>query len=190
MFPIYFKLGLEHILDLDGYDHILFIVALCAVYRHVEWHRILVLVTAFTIGHSITLALSALGVVLFRSDVIEFLIPVTILITALFNIRRGGNADANIKLSYLIALVFGWIHGLGFSNYFKALLGQEESIVGPLFAFNVGVEIGQIIIVAITMAVGYVVMSLLKFPQREWTLFLSGAAAGVALVLIKGAVFW
>ncbi len=190
MFPVYFELGLDHILDLNGYDHILFIIALCATYRITEWRRVLILVTAFTIGHSVTLALSALNLVIFRSDVIEFLIPVTILVTALYNVLRKDHAASNIKFSYLIALVFGWIHGLGFSNYFKALLGGEESVVGPLFAFNIGVEVGQIIIVAITMAVGFVIMSKFKASQREWTLFVSGAAVGIALMLMMDAKFW
>ena len=184
MFSVYLQLGFEHILDLKAYDHILFIIALCAIYRVAEWRKILILVTAFTIGHSLTLALSALRIVNLPADLIEFLIPLTILITALYNVLRKAEASQRVLWNYFLALFFGLIHGLGFSNYFRALLGQEENIIGPLFAFNVGVELGQLLIVAIIMAVSFVVMNVFKAKQRDWTLFISGAAAGVAFILM------
>ena len=190
MFPTYLELGFTHILDINAYDHILFIVALCAVYHFKEWKKILILVTAFTIGHSVTLALSALNIVVFPSEIIEFLIPLTILITAIFNVTGVHTNPKMINYNYILALFFGWIHGLGFSNFFKALLGKEESILGPLFAFNVGVELGQIIIVAITMLVAYLVVNKLKVTQREWNVFISGAAFGIALILMMEAKFW
>lgn len=185
MFKTYLQLGFDHILDLNAYDHVLFVVALCAVYTVSEWRKILILVTAFTIGHSITLALSALNMVVFDSNIIEFLIPVTILVTAIYNVWKHNDASKAIHVTYFMAMFFGWIHGLGFSNYFKALLGKEESIIQPLLAFNVGVEIGQLIIVGFTVLLGYVFMNKIRVSQREWTLFVSGAAAGVALILIK-----
>ncbi|MEL6122610.1 MAG: HupE/UreJ family protein [Bacteroidota bacterium] len=189
MFPVYFNLGLEHILDLNGYDHILFLVALCAIYTYREWRDVLVLVTAFTIGHSITLALSALNLVVFSSEVIEFLIPVTIFLTALRHIITPDQTSSR-RSSYALALVFGWIHGLGFSNYFKALLGREESVVGPLFAFNIGVEAGQLVIVAVIMVLSSIVIDGLRFPRRDWSLVISGAAAGISLILAVEAKFW
>ncbi|MFT4567353.1 MAG: hypothetical protein ACI9FN_002319 [Saprospiraceae bacterium] len=189
MFSIYLRLGFDHILDVNGYDHILFLIALCAVYRYSEWRKVLVLVTAFTVGHSITLALSALGIVVFKADVIEFLIPLTILFTAIFNILSL-RKEPSINWSYILAMVFGWIHGLGFSNYFKALLGKEESIIGPLLSFNLGVEIGQIIIVLAILMLSYIFLVRLKIQHRDWTIFLSGAASSVAMVLILEAKFW
>ena len=190
MFKTYLELGFNHILDLNAYDHILFVVVLCAVYSYRDWKKILILVTAFTIGHSITLALSALNIVVFPSDIIEFLIPLTILVTALYNVlKREGNVGL-VRTNYFMALFFGWIHGLGFSNFFKALLGKEESITGPLLAFNIGVELGQIIIVLLTVGLGYVMIRNFKASQREWTLFVSGAAAGIALILMMNAKFW
>jgi len=198
MFKTYLQLGFEHILDPNAYDHILFVIALCAVYQIKEWRKILVLVTAFTIGHSITLALSALKIVVFPAEVIEFLIPLTILATAIFNVvskkRNDTEGEAlapwskTVQLNYLLALVFGWIHGLGFSNFFKALMGPDESILGPLFAFNVGVELGQLIVVALTVIIGYLLVNRLKVPHREWNLFVSGAAAGIAITLMLGQV--
>lgn len=188
-FQTYLKLGFDHISDLAGYDHILFIVALCAGYKISQWRNILILVTAFTIGHSVTLALSALNLVKFRAEVIEFLIPVTIFLTAIFNVLRKGE-QRKLMLNYYLALFFGLIHGLGFSNYFRALLGQEESIVQPLFAFNLGVELGQLIIVGVILAIGYLVMNVFRANQRDWNLFVSGAAAGIAVILMAEAKFW
>jgi len=153
LFELYFKLGLQHIADLKGYDHILFILTLCAVYSLKEWKRVLVLVTAFTIGHSLTLALATLDLIRVDGDLIEFLIPLTIFITALSNLlARKQKVNSRLYyLRYTAALFFGLIHGLGFSNYLRSLLGAEGGLVLPLFSFNVGIEVGQIIIVAIIM---------------------------------------
>lgn len=186
MFATYFQLGFEHILDIKAYDHILFVVALCAVYRATQWKHILILVTAFTIGHSVTLALSALNIVRIPEDIIEFLIPLTIICTAVFNILKKEDTHQKIMLNYGLAGFFGLIHGLGFSNFFKALMGKEENIIQFLFPFNIGVEVGQIIIVVITMLLTFLIVDIIKMKQREWTLVLSGAAAGVALMLMMG----
>jgi hypothetical protein len=190
MFSTYLQLGFDHILDLNGYDHVLFVIVLCAIYKVQEWKKVLILITAFTIGHSITLALSALNLVTFDSKVIEFLIPLTILVTALYNTIGEVKTDQKINRNYFMALFFGFIHGLGFSNYFKALLGLEESIVQPLLAFNMGVELGQLIIVAFSMVAGFLFMNILKVKQREWVIFISGAAAGISFILLMDAKFW
>ena len=193
MFSTYFELGFDHILDIKAYDHILFIVALCAIYTISQWRDILILVTAFTIGHCMTLVLSGLKLVNVNADLVEFLIPLTILMTAIINILQKQPTPSDIeksnlklKWNYVMALLFGLIHGLGFSNYFKALVGQEENIVSVLLPFNLGVEAGQIIIVAIIMLVAWVVLDIFKAKQREWTLFISGAAAGIAVILMIG----
>lgn len=187
MFEIYLHLGFEHINDIKAYDHILFIVALCAVFSLSEWRKILILVTAFTIGHSVTLALSALNIVSISSDLVETLIPITIIFTALFNVIRTKEQNKQkLLFNYFLALFFGLIHGLGFSNYFRALLGEAESIVQPLLAFNIGVELGQLIIVLVILVVNYVVLNVFKAQQREWNLFISGAAAGIATMLLIG----
>jgi hypothetical protein len=189
-FSVYFRLGLDHISDLSAYDHILFLVALCAIYQLREFKKILVLVTAFTIGHSVTLALSALDIVVVNGDLIEFLIPVTILLTAMANIWSP-EAQTNSKLlsrklqfNYGMALFFGFIHGMGFSNYFKSLLGSSDQIVAPLFYFNVGVEVGQLIIVTCIMAISYVFLRILNVKIRDWVIFVSGVAAGLAFVMM------
>ncbi len=186
MFSTYFKLGFDHILDLNGYDHILFIIALCAVYAISQWKQILILVTAFTIGHCLTLVLSGLKIITISSELVEFLIPLTILITAIFNIVKGAPSEQKVRWNYILALFFGLIHGLGFSNYFKALIGKEENIVNILLPFNLGVELGQLVIVAFTLIAGYIFINVLKTQQRDWNLIVSGAAAGIAITLMIG----
>ncbi len=195
-FGTYLQLGFEHISDLNGYDHILFIVALCAIYRLKEWRKVAILVTAFTIGHSITLALAALDIIPIKAALIEFLIPVTIVATALYNVivhkmEDAENAEDNktfnrkINLNYLFALLFGLIHGMGFSNFFKSMLlpGEEGQLISQLLAFNIGVELGQLTIVLIILIFAYVAFNILKIKQREWNLFVSGSAAGIALIM-------
>ena len=192
-FQLYFGLGRDHILDYkNGYDHILFVIALCALYIGRDWKRILILVTAFTIGHSITLALSTLRVVNVKAELIEFLIPLTIFITAVSNLFKNENSisDRPMQMNYFYALFFGLIHGLGFSNYLKSILGKNESIITQLFAFNVGLEFGQIIIVVLFMSVCFILVDLFGLNRRDWKMVISSAVAGIALVLMKDHMYW
>ncbi|MBC7884956.1 MAG: HupE/UreJ family protein [Saprospiraceae bacterium] len=188
MFSDYLRLGIDHILDTEAYDHILFVTVLCALYDPSLWKRILVLVTAFTIGHSLTLALSSLDLVQINPSLVETLIPVTIILTGIFNIYSVTISDKHhrmVMFNYILALGFGLIHGLGFSNYFKAILGKEESVVQPLFAFNIGVELGQIVIVSIVMALAFVVLHLLKIQKKYWTIPVSLFSIVVATYLLS-----
>ena len=186
IFELYFRLGIQHIADLKGYDHILFILTLCVVYRLGEWKKLLVLITAFTIGHSFTLVLATFDLVRIDGDLIEFLIPLTIFLTALANVLMD-NKKVSATLHYIkyaAALFFGLIHGLGFSNYLRALLGSEKSMVLPLFSFNLGIEAGQLLIVISIILVSMLVVDLLKYPRRDWHLLLSGAGLGISVVLM------
>lgn len=191
-FVLYFQLGYEHILDKNAYDHMAFVIALAALYQIEDWKKVLVLVTAFTVGHSITLALATLQVVSVNMAIVEFLIPLTIMITAVSNlfVSEEKIRTKNFSINYILASVFGLIHGLGFSNYLQAILGQEESITWPLFAFNVGLEVGQIVIVAIFLGISFFFVSVLGVSRRDWKLVISAAVAGVAFVLTNGAIFW
>lgn len=182
-FWLYFDLGREHIADLAGYDHILFIAALCLGYLPRDWKKILILVTAFTIGHSITLALSALRLINVSSAWIEFLIPVTIVITAIACTYRKDDQSARMSPVYMLTVCFGLIHGLGFSNYLKSLLGRESNIVGQLLAFNIGLEIGQLLIVAGILVISLICLQALKIPKRTFILFGAGAIFGVAFLM-------
>jgi hypothetical protein len=191
-FRLYFQLGIEHILDLQGFDHILFIVALCTLYTLRDWRKVLILITAFTVGHSITLALATLGVFRVNSAWVEFLIPVTILITAASHIfrRQQGFSSGKIYLNYIFAAVFGLIHGLGFSGYLRSLLGRSEQIVKPLLAFNLGIELGQILIVSIFLTIAGLLVVVAGVNKREWTLGVSATIAGMAIMLILQNKVW
>lgn len=182
-FPLYFQLGWQHILDWQGYDHILFVMVLCGTYTLADWRKVLILVTAFTVGHSITLALSVLSIIRINSPLIEFLIPVTIVITAVANILSGKPGKKGPQFKYFLALFFGLIHGMGFSNYLKTLLGKSSSITAELFAFNVGLEFGQVLIVVAILITSFIVINLFKVKQWNWNLFLSAAIFGIAFVM-------
>ncbi len=191
-FSLYFQLGMEHILDKSAYDHMAFVIALAALYQASDWKKVLILVTAFTIGHSVTLALATLKLISVNMDIVEFLIPLSIFFTALSNLFVSENSmnDRKIHLNYLLALFFGLIHGLGFSNYLQAILGKEESITAPLFAFNVGLEAGQIIIVGIFLLISFIFVSVLGVQRRDWKIIISSMVAGVAFTLTMDAIFW
>ncbi len=181
-FWLYFQIGFHHIADIRGIDHILFIVALCIRYQFSDWRKLLVLVTAFTIGHSITLALSVFDIIDYPMRWIEFLIPITIVITAISNIFvKKFVFKAKFPVIYFLALFFGLIHGMGFSNYLKSLLGKGESVIGQLLAFNLGLEAGQILIVLIILLITLIFVNLFKVNRREYLLFISAIAFALAL---------
>jgi predicted membrane protein len=186
-FWIYIQLGFQHISDITAYDHIVFITALVAGYKLKEFRRIVWLVTAFTLGHSGSLALATLGIIPVNATLIEFLIPVTILFTALVNISRHADkaTAGRAWTSYVMATAFGLIHGVGFSNYLQSLLSAEQSLVVPLLGFNLGLEAGQLIIVAILLTLFFVLKKVAQVKHRSWNLFMSGLSAGIALILIQ-----
>lgn len=191
-FELYFKLGLHHIADLSAYDHILFIITLCTIYTFRHFKNLIVLITAFTIGHSFTLALAAYKIVVIEPNLIEFLIPISILLTAVYNLFRLNNLNQmkNLNLNYFLALIFGLIHGLGFSNYFLNLLGKEADIVMPLFSFNIGLEIGQLIILLVYMFFLTLAQNVLNIKQRDWVIFLSGISFGLSFIMALEKAFW
>lgn len=181
-FWLYFQIGFHHIADIRGIDHILFIVALCIRYQFSDWRKLLVLVTAFTIGHSITLALSVFDMIDYPMRWIEFFIPVTIVITAFSNVFvKKFVFKAKFPFIYFLALFFGLVHGMGFSNYLKSLLGKGESVIGQLLAFNLGLEAGQIMIVVIILLITLIFVNLFKVNRREYLLFISAIAFALAL---------
>ena len=192
-FQAYFEEGAKHILDYaNGYDHIIFVVALCALYLTREWKQILILVTAFTIGHSVTLALSTLQIISVKVELIEFLIPLTIFITAVSNLFKNENnlSGQGLQMNYFFAGFFGLIHGLGFSSYLRSILGKDKNIITQLFAFNLGLEVGQLVIVAIFMAAAFILVDLFGLNRRDWKMVISSAIAGIALVLMKDNMYW
>ncbi len=172
-FLFYLQLGWEHIISKDALDHQLFILALIAIFSFRDWKKVLILITAFTIGHSLTLVLSALDVFRFPSDWVEFLIPCTIVFTALDNIIFSKNEKKLIQLNYYLALLFGLIHGMGFANSVRMMLASEQDITLPLFGFNVGLELGQIVVVAIALFIHYIFSEVLKLSNKIWIYIIS-----------------
>jgi ABC-type antimicrobial peptide transport system permease subunit len=187
-FGFYLREGFLHITDWKGYDHILFVMALCLPYfvkdpTAIGGKQVLILITAFTIGHSITLALSVLNKILIPSRWIEFLIPITIMIMAVENLFRNNLQPKHVKIRYVAALVFGLIHGLGFSNYLKSMMGKSENIILQLLAFNIGLELGQLLIVLAVLIVSFIFVRLLNMKQREWIVFTSGGIFGISFIM-------
>lgn len=181
-FGFYFNLGWEHIIGKDALDHQLFIAALSAIYLLKDWKQVLILVTAFTIGHSLTLALSVLDYVRFPSAWVEFLIPVTIVITALSNLRQLKFTPRSMRINYFLALFFGLVHGMGFANTIRMVLASDQSLGWSLFGFNVGLEVGQIVVV-LTLLLLAQIIHLFRVQRRDWVIFLSAAVFGISFLI-------
>ena len=189
-FKTWFLVGFDHILNVAALDHILFVLALVVVYKPNMIKQIVILITAFTIGHSITLIISALDLITYDQKVIEFAIPLTIVLTSFNNIvNRKKEIKKAVNSNYVIALVFGLIHGLGFANYLKALL-FEGNIVMELFSFNVGIEVAQLIVVLVFLFFSFLGSNYLFKKRENWVLFVSSAIFGISLMLTLNAKFW
>lgn len=182
-FGFYLREGVYHITDWKGYDHIMFVMALCLPYLLKDWRRVLILITAFTLGHTITLALSVFNKIIVPTHWIEFLIPVTILITAMENLMGNNTDKRHTNWRYISALAFGLIHGMGFSNYLRSLLGRSENIFTQLLAFNIGLEAGQVLIVITALLISFLFVQVLNTQRREWTVFMSGGIFALALIM-------
>lgn len=180
-FLFYLKLGWEHIISLDALDHQLFVLALIAVYSFNDLKKILILVTAFTIGHSITLALSTFDIVRINSVWVEFLIPLTIVLTSLNNIFIRNKKQSQNKANYYLALIFGLIHGMGFANTARVMIAKSQSIAVPLLGFNVGLELGQIAIVFGILILLFILLKIFKVNQKDWILFVSSGVFALSL---------
>jgi len=185
-FWFYFKIGLEHVLDYKAYDHVLFLIVLTVPYVFNDWRRVLLLVTLFTLGHTVSLLLAVYGVVKVDRGFIEFLIPVTIFITALYNVFTAGKGAKKDKLGVLLitALFFGLIHGLGFSSFFKSLTAHLSSKLLPLAEFALGIESAQIIIVIIVLILGFICQTIFRFSRRDWMMFISAVVIGMVIPML------
>ena len=192
-FWLYFNIGLQHVLDIDGYDHVLFLIALTVPYAFKDWKRVLILVSLFTLGHTLALMLSVFEVVIIKASLVEFLIPITILITAFFHLFTAGKSGKKESITFVafVTLFFGIIHGLGFSNYFKSILpGEKVDKLVPLLEFALGSEVAQIIVVLIVLLLSYIVQTFFRFSKRDWTLVMSSFVIGVVLPMIIGSDIW
>jgi HupE / UreJ protein len=190
---LYFNIGLKHVLDINAYDHVLFLIALTVPYAFKDWKRLLILVSLFTVGHTMALLLSVFNVVIFKANLVEFIIPITILIVAFFNLFTAGknNKNESISLIAIVTLFFGVIHGLGFSNYFKAILpGSSTDKLIPVSEFALGIEVAQIIVIFVVLILSYIVQTFFRFSKRDWTLVMSAFIIGVVLPMIIQSPIW
>lgn len=192
-FWIYLEIGLRHVLDINAYDHILFLAALTVPYAFKDWKKILILVSLFTIGHTLALLLSVFEIVTIQASLVEFLIPVTILCTAVYNLFTSGKTAKrdNANIAGLITLFFGIIHGLGFSNYFKSLLaGSASDKILPLLEFAVGIEVAQVIVVLVVLILAFIVQNFSRNSKRDWVLITSSIIIGVVIPMLIGSEIW
>lgn len=190
-FILYFKMGLHHVLDITAYDHVLFLIVLAVIFSFNQFRKVVWLITLFTIGHSITLALSAYGILKIKIALIEFLIPLTICVTGIVNVftaQKSTSAKENTNL--IFGLIFGCIHGLGFSNYFKMMIGKEEDKLFPLLEFALGIEVSQIIIVFGVLITGNILQYFFNVTKRDWILVCSSIVIGFSLQMMFDRVFW
>ncbi|TRZ45940.1 HupE/UreJ family protein [Robertkochia solimangrovi] len=191
-FWFYLKMGLTHVLDINAYDHVLFLIALTVPYTFKDWKRVLTLVTMFTLGHTLALILATYGVVSINASYVEFLIPITILITAVFNVFTAGKGARKEKLglTFFVALFFGLIHGLGFSNFFRMNVSGKDSKLLPMLEFALGVEAAQVIIVLIVLILGFLFQSIFRFNKRDWIMVISSIVIGFVIPMIRGNWLW
>ena len=191
-FWLYIKLGFYHVLDWQAYDHILFLIVLAVGYTFDNWKRILLLVTLFTLGHTLSLFLAAYGVVSVNSKLVEFLIPVTILMASLFNVFTAKNTskDSKAGILYGVTIFFGLIHGLGFSSYFKVISSNVTTKILPLIEFSLGVEIAQVVIVLLVLIVSFVFQTFFRFSKRDWILIVSSIVIGMVIPMLIANKIW
>jgi len=183
---LFFELGLTHVLDFNGYDHVLFLLVLAAPYLFSSWKKVLFLVTVFTVGHFISLILSSYSIISINSGLVEFVIPITIAVTALFNIFSSGKMIGNTKIGlvFFVTLFFGVIHGLGFSSYFKMIVGNTDYKFIPLIEFALGVEVAQIIVVMAVLILATIAQNILSISKRDWVLVVSSITLGLVIPML------
>lgn len=192
LFQTYFNLGLEHISDFGGYDHMLYLLTLTVAFSFWQWKKVLLAVTGFTVGHSIALALAVYGVSNIKSSYIEFAIPITIFISAVFMAFRSQSTELTKFTSFqlILTIAFGLVHGAGFSGYLSSMLSNSEHLGMALFGFNIGLEVGQILIVLVILFINLLIENIFNIKKSQWVLFSMGGAASLSLALIFENKIW
>ena len=185
-FITHVELGFKHVLDFNGYDHILFLIVLAVIFSFSQWKKVLLMITFFTVGHTFTLGLATYQIVTIKETVIEFLIPITILITAVVNILKFSiNSSKRKKTNLFFALFFGLIHGLGFSNFLRVTLGRSEDKLIPMLEFALGIELAQIVIVLSVLILGTVLIHFFRVSNRDWVVITSAIVIGITIPIIR-----
>lgn len=178
--------GINHVLDIDAYDHVLFLIVLTVPYIFKDWKRVLLLVSMFTLGHTLSLVLAAYNVISVNATIVEFLIPITILIIALFNVFTAGKGAQKEKVGVLFfsTLFFGLVHGLGFAREFQMFLGDADNKLILLLEFALGIELSQVIIVFVVLFLGYIFQTIFRFSKRDWIMVISAIVVGLVIPMI------
>lgn len=192
-FMLYLQIGLHHVLDIKAYDHVLFLAALVIPYHFKDWKKIITLVSVFTLGHTLALLLAVFGWVKINVDLVEFLIPITILATAVYNLFNGGKGGgkSNLTVAIFITLFFGVIHGLGFSNYFNSILaGSASDKILPLLEFALGIELAQLAVVLSVLILSFLVQTFVRNSKRNWVLITSSIVIGVVIPMLIESEIW
>ena len=181
----FLELGLYHILNFDGYDHILFVIIVSVPFIFKDWKRLLILISVFTLGHTLSLILGVYDIVNLNVNVTEWLIPITIFFMAVYNILTAGKSKQRRPyLMYGIVLFFGLVHGLGFANAFESLVDNKENTILSILEFSIGIEIGQFIIVLVSLTLSFIFQSIFRFSNRDWVMVVSSIILGFILPLI------
>lgn len=178
--------GINHVLDINAYDHVLFLIVLTVPFMFKDWKRVILLVTMFTLGHTLSLLLATYGAVKVSADIVEFLIPLSIMVAALFNVFTSGKGAQKEKvgLLFITTLFFGLIHGLGFAREFKLLVGADDSKLIALLEFALGIEIAQVVIVFIVLFLGYITQTVFRFTKRDWIIVVSAIVVGLVIPML------
>ena len=188
-FWFYTNYGVNHVLDINGYDHVLFLIVLAIPYLFKDWKRVLLLVSVFTIGHTFSLLLAAYNVVSIEADLVEFLIPVTILIVAIYNVFKAGKKTRKIAVLFISTLFFGLIHGLGFAREFTMLIGKAEQKIIPLLEFALGIEVAQVIVVFLVLFIGFLCQTVFRISKRDWIMVISAIVVGLVIPMLINSAF-
>jgi len=183
--------GINHVLDINAYDHVLFLIVLSVPYIFKDWKRVLILVSVFTLGHTLSLILAAYNIVSVNGAFVEFLIPITILIVAVYNIFTAGKGgkEGKIGILFLSTLFFGLVHGLGFAREFKMFIGPNDNKIITLIEFALGIEIAQVIIVFIVLFLGFLLQTVFRFSKRDWMMIISAIVVGLVIPMIMHSDF-
>lgn len=191
-FWLYFKLGLTHVLDWNAYDHILYLTALVAAYTFYSWKRVFWLVSIFTLGHMLSLALAAYDIVRVDISIIEFLIPVSIIAAAVYNLLIANRKKASEKVNFLyfVTLFFGLVHGFGFSTYFIMISESAESITFMFIAFALGIEVAQLLVVSVVLILAFIFQNIFNFAKRDWILVISAFIIGLSIPILGENWLW
>lgn len=180
------QFGINHVLDINAYDHVLFLIVLAVPYIFKDWKRILLLVTMFTVGHMLSLVLAVFGKVRIDANLVEFLIPLSILIIAVYNVFTAGKTSKSQKIGvlFITTLFIGLVHGFGFARAFNMHLEEGDSKILTLLEFALGIEIAQIIIVFVVLFLGYLFQTVFRFSKRDWMMVISAIVIGLVIPML------